>query len=232
MGNLMKNIDAIILSNSPDLAHYGLTCRTINSLKESDCEGEINIIVVESQNYLNFAQSGYLYNGCNTVHPEQKFGYNKFLNIGLQHSNSEWILICNNDLFFTKNWLNVAKDIIERYPDIKSFSPICPNWHLHQKIDGEISEGYTVSKEICGWCILLHRSLIDKYDLFDEQFEFWYQDDDYAMTLQTNNERHALMTQSKVYHMVSGSHDLLKERKNELTHLQQQKFINKWKKNS
>lgn len=222
-------IDAIILSNSSDLSHYGLTCRTVNSLKDSDREGEINIIVVESQNYLRFAQSGYSYNGCITVHPEQKFGYNKFLNIGLQHSKSDWILICNNDLFFTKDWLIEAKNIIEKYPNIKSFSPRCPNWHLHQNMAGDLLIGYTVSKNVCGWCILLHKTLINKYDLFDEQFDFWYQDNDYAMTLQKNGEQHGLIVNSKVYHMVSGSHDTLNERYDELTIQQQEKFLNKWK---
>ena len=78
----------------------------------------------------------------------------------------------------------------------------------------------------------MHRSLIDKYEVFDEQFDFWYQDNDYAMVLKTNNEKHALMGLSKVYHMISGSHDLLKENQYAFTHAQQQKFINKWKKHS
>lgn len=225
------NIDAIILSNSKELVHYGLTCRTINSLRNSDKYNDIKkIIVVESQNILNFQQSGYMYPDCCIVHPDKKFGYNKFLNIGLKHSTSDWILICNNDLFFTNNWLEKAKDVINKYPNIKSFSPICPNWYLHQGINDDITIGYTVSKEICGWCILLHRSIITNYDLFDEQFEFWYQDNDYAMVLQSNNELHGLMGQSKVYHMVSASHNLMDENlRNEMTYGQQQKFINKWK---
>jgi len=227
-------IDAIILSNSSDLAHYGLTSRTINSLRVSDHCNDVDIIVVESQSILDFQTNGFLYPGCKIIHPKESFGYNKFLNIGIDQTDpdSEWILICNNDLFFTKDWLSEAKKIIEKYPDIRSFSPRCPNWHLHQNPSGDIVEGYTVSKEICGWCILLHRDIIDECGLFDEQFDFWYQDNDYAMTLESFNIKHALMNNSKVYHMVSGSHDLLNDRYQELTHNQQQKFLNKWKKNS
>ena len=227
------NINAIILSNASDLHHYGLTCRTINSLKNSDSFNEIEITVVESQSRVSFETAGFSYNLCKIIHPEQEFGYNKFLNIGLEHSNSEWVLICNNDLFFTKTWLSEIKKVIEDRPDIKSFSPKCPHWHLHQHIsDISIIEGHTVANEVCGWCILLHKSLIDKYDLFDEQFNFWYQDNDYAMILKTNQEKHALVGSSKVYHMVSASHDLLKEKHNEFTYAQHQKFINKWGKHS
>lgn len=223
------NIDAIILSNSSDLSHYGMTCRTVNSLRESDKFNNIEkIIIVESQDIVDFKTAGFTYNNCQVIHPQEKFGYNKFLNIGLKYSTSEWLLICNNDLFFTKNWLIYAKEIIDAYPNIKSFSPVCPNWHLHKNISADIVEGYEVSNQVCGWCILMHKSLITKYALFDEQFEFWYQDNDYAMILKTNQEQHALMGKSKVYHIVSGSHDLLKDRHTELTYGQEQKFINKW----
>lgn len=229
---MKMNIDAIILSNSSDLTHYGLTCRTINSLKRSDSENEIEVCVVETQSAQEFSENNFLYNGCAVIHPHQQFGYNKFLNVGINQTNSEWILICNNDLAFTENWLTEAKRGIEKYPHIKSFSPRCPGWYLHEGLDGDIITGYTVSKIVCGWCILMHRSLISKYELFDEQFDFWYQDNDYAAILETNNEPHALLLKSEVYHVVSGSHDMLKERHSELTHLQQQKFVNKWGKHS
>jgi GT2 family glycosyltransferase len=223
------NIDAIILSNSSDMSHYGVTCRTVNSLRESDKFNNINkIIIIESQDIVDFKKSGFTYNNCQVIHPQEKFGYNKFLNIGLKYSNSEWILICNNDLFFTKDWLSEMEKIVEKYPEFKSFSPRCPNWHLHQSIDGELLEGYTVSKNICGWCILLHRSVVEECDLFDEQFDFWYQDNDYAMTLESKNIKHALVPNSKVYHMISSSHDLLADRKYEMTHGQQQIFNKKW----
>ena len=224
------NIDAIILSNSKELSHYGMTCRTINSLKDSDkCNNIKKIIVVESKNITEFKQSGFIYPDCDMIHPNENFGYNKFLNIGLKNSNSDWVLICNNDLFFTKDWLEEAKKVIDSHPNINSFSPICPNWHLHQNITDDLIEGYTVSKEVCGGCLLLNKSLITKYELFDEQFDFWYQDNDYAMVLQTNNEPHGLIGKSKVYHIVSASHNLMDDNlRNEMTYGQQQKFINKW----
>ena len=62
-------IDAIILSNTADLSHYGLTCRTINSLKQSDKIDEINIQVIESQNQSVFEENGFVYLNSTTIFP-------------------------------------------------------------------------------------------------------------------------------------------------------------------
>jgi len=226
------NIEAIILAKSCDLNHYGLTCRTINSLKNSSLwEGKISI--VESETELTFKQNGFSYHGCDTIFPEEKFNYNRFLNIGIKNLKEEtdWILICNNDLFFTSSWYLKMLESIELNPSVLSFSPKCPNWHIHKDVGEEgILKGHQVSKNICGWCILFHRSLVEKCGLFDEQFEFWYQDNDYSQTLQHFGIEHALACSSKVYHMVSGTHDVLGERTDELTDGQMMKFLNKWKK--
>lgn len=227
------NIEAIILSKTSDIIHYGHTCRTINSLNASnDWSG--NIIVVESEDELNVRQQGFVYYDCLVVFPREKFNYNRFLNIGIENlkKDTEWILICNNDLYFTPLWWKNMKLIMEQHPEILSYSPIAPSWHLHSSIINDpIQIGYDVSKHVCGWCILVHRSVITSCNLFDEQFEFWYQDNDYSEELKLHNVKHALVPSSKVYHMISASHDLLNEKKYSMTHAQQEKFLNKWKRN-
>lgn len=225
-------IDAIVLSKSSDMAHYGLTCRTINSLKSSS-EWDGGVIIVESEQELDFKQNGFTYPNCNIIFPEEEFNYNRFLNIGIRESKSEWIMICNNDLFFTKDWFINIKNTVKNNPQILSFSPKSPSWVCHTSFnDVDLILGYDVSYQVCGWCILLHRSIIYKCNLFDEQFKFWYQDNDYAMSLKSMGVLHGLDCSSKVYHMVSGSHDTLKERHGEMSHGQHQTFINKWEKNS
>ena len=225
-------IDIVILANTSDLAHYGMTCRAITSLNYSNTNNNIGkIVVVESVEYDKIKSDGYHYGfpRCSTIHPEQKFNYNQFLNIGISECSSDWLLLCNNDIKFHHSWLDHMTTAVGFHPEILSFSPKTPSWHLHMDLPNSgILEGYQVSKHICGWCILVHRSVIEKCELFDEQFEFWYQDNDYAMTLQSKGIRHALVCDSIVDHVVSGSHDLLGDRNIELTHLQQEKFNKKW----
>jgi hypothetical protein len=225
----IMNLNAIILTNTSDLYYYGLTCRTINSLRNSDNQNIIDITVIETQPERDFKLNGFIYDECNTIFPNQKFNYNKFLNIGLENTKADWILICNNDLFFTKDWLSNITDAVKNNPDVLSFSPISPSLKSHIEIkDLNIIEGYQVSNHICGWCILLHRSVIDTCELFDEQFEFWCQDDDYAEELKKHNMKHALVPSSRVYHMENSSHKLLGDSFNELTAKQQEKFFKKW----
>lgn len=220
------NVDTVILSKTSDLNHYGLTCRTINSLRSSlDYTG--NIIIVESEKEEIIKREGFIYEGCHVIYPKHKFNYNKFLNIGISKCTADWILLCNNDLFFFKDWWVKMLKAIDDNKDVLSYSPCSPTWHLHTNLD-MYEIGYTVSKHICGWCILLHREVINKCNLFDETFEFWYQDNDYAMTIKSNNIKHCVVRDSKVHHFISGSHDLLGNLHNDLTHGQQDKFVKKW----
>ncbi len=221
-------IDAIILSKTIDLERYGLTCRALNSLRASD-GWDGNIIIVESMPRQHIRENGFIYNNCEVVFPESDFNYNKFLNIGISASKADWVLICNNDLYFYKNWFNEIKRVIYKNNTVESFSPVSPTWHLHQDLINDCEIGYQVSKHVCGWCILVKRSVIDNCELFDEQFKFWYQDNDYAQTLEKNNILHGVVKNSRVQHFVSKSYDLLGADEYSMTHNQQQTFNGKWK---
>lgn len=225
------HVDAIILSNTKTIAHYGNTCRTINTLKASEEEYSFNPIVVESNaNYLN---SGFVYHGANVVIPNEQFNYNRFLNIGLKHATSEWIIISNNDVVYTNHWYSKLMKFVEKFPQYKSLSPYEPNWHANKQMpnDVEFYSGYRTSFEITGWCLVIHASVIEQCNLFDEQFKFWYQDNDYAETLKHAQVPHALVTNARVYHEISKSYDTLTEQQlHEMTHAQLNIFNKKWKK--
>jgi GT2 family glycosyltransferase len=223
------DVDAIILSNTDDLKYYGLLQRTINTLAWSEQNHKFNIIVVESNS--NYLDKGFICPNANSViTPNQKFNYNKFLNIGLKECKNNWIIIANNDLIFTKNWFTKILNFEQKYNHYDSFSPFEPNWRPHKSLTiQEYYEGYRTAYEIAGWCLVLKRNVLETCGLFDESFEFWYQDNDYAMTLKKHNLKHALVRDSRVYHETSQSHKLLGDKEYEMTHNQQQTFLKKWK---
>lgn len=200
--------DIIILSNSKTIEEYGLTQRAINSLRLSE-NFKFNEVIVETNT--KYLQEGFVYQGSNVTTPGEDFNYNRFLNIGLNYCKSDWVIISNNDVIFTEKWFTKIMDFSKQNPEFLSFSPWEPNWHKKRGmlLDRDYYEGYRTSFEITGWCIVMHRSVIERCNLFDENFKFWYQDNDYALTLQHNKIKHALVTSSKVYHSVSGSHHLL-----------------------
>ena len=226
----MQNVDVIILSNTKDLSLYGLTQRTINTLRLSEQDYNFDIKVVETNAEL--LKDGFVYQGCNVVVPNVEFNYNKFLNDGLKHCSNDWIAVCNNDLIFTQHWFSNLMKFHQQHPDVKSLAPYEPNWHIKRGMsaDAEVYYGYRTSFEITGWCLIVHRDVITTCDLFDENFAFWYQDNDYAETIKHHQFKHALVCNSRVYHMVSGSHHLLEDNKHRMTNGQRDVFVNKWNK--
>jgi len=224
------NIDVICLTNTNDNHFYELTKTTLDTLLSSDGDYTFNIKLIESNKNSDLK---YDYPNLITIVPEEDFHYNKYLNIGLKYCSSEWILIINNDLVFTKEWLENIMIEYRINPEIQSFSPFEPNFaqynypHLYK--DGNVYTGYTTGVELLGWCILVKKSVIDIIGDFDERFDFWCQDDDYGLTLQKNNFKHALIKNSVVYHVTSESHRLIK--KEDLyfkTKLMEKVFEKKW----
>ena len=105
------------------------------------------------------------------------------------------------------------------------------NWHRHVLFNKNIPVhyGYRTSYEIAGWSILVKRKILNDIGGFDENFKFWYQDNDYALTLQKNKIKHALITKSKVTHLLSKSHNLIEPNKKfEMTDGMGINYNNKW----
>jgi hypothetical protein len=221
-------IDVIFLSFTKNLHYYGLTQRSINTLIQNNQDVDFNIFVVETNKKI--IDEFFVYRDCNVLIPDEDFNYNRFIQYGLNFCKNDYVLICNNDLIFTKDSIKNLVNIVKTY-NIESASPIEPNFHNNlfseKEMQSDFIEGYEVQKHILGWCIILKRNLIKKFNLFDEEFSFWYQDDDYAMELKKNGIKHFLIPSSKVRHEFSASHTLLKE-KETMTYGLKKKFDEKW----
>lgn len=226
----MNKLDVIILSYTKDLWYYGLTQRCISSLFHNNPNLSLNVVVVETNR--NLEKDSLFYCGCKVICPSEEFNYNKFLNIGLQYCDSDYVLMCNNDLIFGQNSVeNLLQTMISH--DIKSACPLEPNWHKRKLTEEEyktpILEGYEVQKHIVGWCICADRSMLCDNQVLDEKFTFWYQDNDYAETLKKLNVKHFLVNSSHVYHEFSVSHGLMTGSKAaEMTHGLKKVFDEKW----
>jgi len=221
-------IDVIILSyaKNDDIIKMNNDC--INSLNDSTNEHTFNILLIETE-----LEKKYEYDQPNVkvIQPGIEFNYNKFLNIGLKECKNDWLLISNNDTIYHKNFLEEMFKANVEDNEILSMSPMDDEWHIHMLLDKtkKIHYGYRTSYEVAGWSILLNKSVIEKIGEFDEQFTFWYQDTDYANSLQINGIKHALITDSKVTHLLSRSHKLIESEKIfEMTDGLGIKFKNKW----
>lgn len=227
----MKTIDVIILSYAKNDEIINMNNNCINSILNSTTNYKFNIFLIETDSTKEFE---YPQENVKVIQPGLEFNYNKFLNIGLKECKSDWILISNNDTIYHKGFIERMFDIYNFNNEILSMSPMDDDWKWHANFDRNIDffYGYRTSFEVAGWSILINKSVFEKIGEFDEQFSFWYQDNDYANSLIKNNIKHALVTNSKVTHLVSKSHDLIDQEKIfEMTGGLFSAFENKWLKN-
>ncbi|MDQ7948510.1 MAG: glycosyltransferase [Pedobacter sp.] len=196
-------IDVIILSYAKNDMLKQTTLAGIESLMASEDPAKIrfNVIVIESNHDLK----AYQYPSSETIYSNKKFGYHRYMNIGIKHSGNPYICLCNNDLIFHKNWASEILRAFEEDPTLDSASPICSIHHppYGVPLNSGVHIGYEVRKEVTGWCLFLKRDILKKTGLLDEQFSFWYADNDYAKTLEQYHIKHALVTTSIVDHMES-----------------------------
>ena len=224
-------IDVIILSYAKTDSIIDMNNNCINSLNSSSDTHKFNIVLIETESTKEYK---YEQENVKVIQPKVEFNYNKFLNIGLKECKNEWVLISNNDTIYHKNFLESLIDANNQDMEILSMSPMDDDWHRHKLFDKSISiyYGYRTSYEVAGWSILVNKSVIDKIGGFDEQFTFWYQDNDYAKLLEINGIKHALITNSKVTHLLSRSHGLIEpEKKYQMTDGLGTTFFKKWNKN-
>jgi GT2 family glycosyltransferase len=198
----MREIDVVLVSNAATKNLEVVTTECLDSLFKSEDEQSIkfNSFVIESNKDVV-----YPFSNTKTVHPSRKFGYHKFLNIGIQLGAAEFVCICNNDLYFDKLWASEILKVFDDFPDISSACPMCTFHHKKAKIvsNSGIYEGYTIRRELVGWCIVFRRSILNKIGLLDERFTFWYSDNDFARTLVKFGLKHVLVTSSFVNHLES-----------------------------
>ena len=187
-------IDVIILTDNTDPVG---TQSTINSIKES-VDARI-ILVCKREDYQ-------IHKGVDTyLVIKEPFNYNRFLNHAMEHVKRDWVLISNDDVMYDKFWFDETKEVMDKRPDISSFSPMDPRLHrtyysdMYNK-DSSYEEGYDITGYISGWAILVKKAALQEIGPFDEQFDMYYQDNDYGQQLIKHGLKHALVKSAHAYH--------------------------------
>jgi GT2 family glycosyltransferase len=196
----MSNISAVIVSCQKSNYHRVITEQAIKS-------SGVECIVIET----NPQAKPY---DCQTLFWTKEFNYNKCLNWGIEHTNTEYIALCNNDLVFEKGWEKIT-DVMGHF-ELLSASPYSKyNPHPQPYKQGnEIHYGYQIGWEMLGWCIVINRELLQTIKKLDETYKFWCSDNAYADQLKANGIKHAVVCNSIVNHIGGGSKTLNSLRNN------------------
>ena len=175
-------------------------------------------------------------------------GYPAAVNLGLQASCGDRILLLNNDTIMTRGAHERMVTAMESHPLIGLVGPCSNNVPGQQRIESayQISELESFAAELAarragqtsdarvlaGFCILLRRELVDRIGLFDEAFGIGtYDDYDYCLRTAMAGYRLVIVFDAFVHHF--GSVTLQAEEINveALLKTNQAKFSQKWQLN-
>lgn len=201
MKSEITEIDIVILSfaQTDELKQITANCLTSLMASEDPELIKFNIIVVESRKDLKPFQYEY----GQTVYPDQPFGYNRYMNIGISMTSAPYICLCNNDLIFHKHWATEILKPFNIYRQLSSASPMCTIHHTKLGMEPNIGilTGYRERVEVSGWCLFFKRSMLELTGKLDENFIFRHASHDYTHLLLTLNLSHVLVTSSLVDHL-------------------------------
>lgn len=203
--NNTNKFDVIVLSLVVDDSTYELTNNCVQSYINTADELINKIYVVETNS--NFDKD-YNNSKVEIIKPNKKFNYNEFYNIALEKCTSDFIIGPNNDLVILHGCLQTLLKEFQQ-TDVDSISPIDREWHRHTKMylpsENKLYYGTEVSLHMFGSIFACRRSVFTKIGFLDERFYFFYQDNDYIMSLERNNLLHGVHTGALVKHKSGAS---------------------------
>ena len=234
MSIIQNKFDVIVLSLAVDDVTFNKTSCCVNSYIDT-ADSLINkIFVVETNPDFN---KDYNQPKVEVIKPNKQFNYNEFYNIALEKCQAEFVVGPNNDLIILPNCLQTIIAEFNNNKEISSISPVDRNWFRHSKMylptENKLYHGTEVSLHMFGCLFACRRSIFETIGFLDETFYFFYQDNDYIMSLERCNLLHGVHTGAHITHQSGGTNDYAPNRYKYLPknmHDQGELLHNKWNK--
>ena len=204
----MTKLSVIILSYAIDEEVYRMNCRAIESLFASETWEEglgisdegLEVLLIESNR-----EAKYKYDKrVRVLMPEEKFGFHRFFNIGLDNTSGEFVAFCNNDIVFEKGWWSAIQKVKVQHPKFMCFSPVDSSYPMMAEEIAKGNEyeiGWENKRHFAAWCFVWERKVFETIGRFDETFDFYSADDDELQTLHYYAIPNVLVTDSEVRHL-------------------------------
>jgi len=187
----LMNYDLIIVARSSTERLKQITQNCINSAIIGG--NALNVVLVETFSATKYSGVDHYvtYNGL--------FGYNGALNKGLERASGDIHILANNDLIFHEGWHQIGEDMKNNGFDSASawFNGSCFEQGDY------IYEGFGIAIHLTGWCLFITREAHEKIGKLNEEVEFWYSDNVYAIQLREHGLRHGMFCNVRVDHIGS-----------------------------
>ncbi len=161
---------------------------------------------------------------CRLIENQQNLGFPKGCNQGIETSRGEFLVLLNNDVVVTRDWLAGMLETLQSVPDVGFVGPMTNNVIGRQKISGtgydslsglpnyaakfRSSNRYRriESARVVGFCMLFRRTLAELIGLFDERFGIGnFEDDDLCLRAELAGFRNIIAGDVFVHHYGSKS---------------------------
>lgn len=156
---------------------------------------------------------------------DNNYGFDRAVNEGIKLSNSDYVVLLNNDTVATKDWLeNLVKTIEDdkkifsvcskmiRYDDKNIIDDAGDGYNLFgwgYKIgDGANVEKYSTNREVfssCAGASIYRRSILDEIGYFDNHFFAYMEDIDISYRAKIYGYKNIYCADAKIYHIGSAT---------------------------
>lgn len=164
-----------------------------------------------------------------SVHAENR-GFAASVNTGLMMAKGHTVLVLNNDVLVTENWLSNMLDCLNSAPDIGAVGPVTNYIGSEQQIEvpyQEIAEmwGFAAAynrkdpqrwrrtDRLAGFCLLMRRETVMRTGYFDEGYRVGnYEDDDWMIRLRLQGLKLMIAGDTFIHHFGSQTMNSLDQR--------------------
>lgn len=177
---------------------------------------------------------------------KDNLGFPKACNQGISIANGENILLLNNDVIVTPNWLNNLDKALWSNEEIGAVGAVSNSCSYYQQIDVsyrdinemiEFAKKYNKSNEslwdyrtkLIGFCMLIKKSVLEKVGLLDERFTPGnFEDDDLSFRIIKEGYKLLLCKDTFIHHFGSISFRDKNDEYNKIIQTNMKKFEEKW----
>lgn len=240
MGETMKTSIIILTYNN---LQYTRQC--IESIRKNTKLGTYEIVIVDNASSDGTKEWINEQENIVSIQNQENLGFPKGCNQGIEIAKGDNILLLNNDVIVTPNWLKNMIKCLYSSEDIGAVGPVSNNVTYYQQIDvdytsldelNEFATKHNVSDfskweeriKLIGFCMLIKKSVLDKIGLLDERFSPGnFEDDDLSIRIRNEGYKNILCSDTFIHHY--GNASFMKNGNYEkLLNINEEKFNEKW----
>ncbi len=221
------------------------TRQCIESIRKNTKLGSYEIIIVDNASTDGTKEWINEQHGIASIQNEENNGFPKGCNQGIEIAKGDNILLLNNDVIVTPNWLENLLKCLYSSDDIGAVGPVSNNVAYYQQIDvnyssldelNEFATKHNVTDsskweeriKLIGFCMLIKRTVFEKIGLLDERFSPGnFEDDDLSIRIRNEGYKNILCTDTFIHHYGNASF-IKNENYEKLLSENEEKFKEKW----